>query len=84
MDKKVIVQFCNEKKGKVVDLEIPLDISANELITALNSGFKLGINLNDETKCHMVSENPIGLLMGEQTLEQLGINDGSRIIYKGR
>ena len=84
MKQKVIVQFLNEINGMQMDLEIPVDITANELIMALDYSFHLGIDFNNETECHMVSENPTVLLIGEQTIEEAGINDGSVIIYKGK
>ena len=82
MKEKVIISFAQPSKGLDVDIEVPLHISANELINALNTGFKLGIDTNDVTKCHLVCENPTALLIGDDTLKDLGLRDGSRVICK--
>ncbi len=81
MDEKVIVTLVLEKKKIEMDIEIPTDITVRDLITALNEVFKLGINLDDVTKCHLQMENPIALLRGNKTLLSSGIREGSVIYY---
>ena len=83
MEQKIIVVFKNEVSGASVDLEVPVDITANELIYGLNKGYALGINMNDSTHCFLRSENPIALIRGEDTLESLGLHNGSTIIFRG-
>ena len=39
MDKKVIVIFVNVKQNTSVDIEVPVDISARDLIRALNEAY---------------------------------------------
>ncbi len=41
MDNKAVVVFKIMKRKKEYDLEIPLDISANDLVAALNTAFDL-------------------------------------------
>ena len=41
-----IIIFNIVKRKYTVDLEIPLDITANELVIALNSAYELGILKN--------------------------------------
>ena len=38
-----IVIFCMHKRKMTVDLEIPLYITANDLVSALNEAYNLGI-----------------------------------------
>ena len=82
MDKDVIIVVFQIKKRNVsIDLEIPLNISANELVLALNDAFGLGINTSDIKNCYLKAENPIVLLKGNKTLAELGLRNGSTIIY---
>ena len=39
MNNKVIIQFINEGAKQNVELEIPINITANDLIIALNEAF---------------------------------------------
>ncbi|AOZ96909.1 MULTISPECIES: EsaB/YukD family protein [Butyrivibrio] len=83
MDEKVIVMLKKDENDPGVDIEIPLNISANELIYGLNMSFKLGINMDDPRECFLRASNPITLLKGEKTLEEHGIRNGTSI-YTGR
>lgn len=76
-----VVEFCMEKRREKVDLEIPLYISANELVNALNSAYKLGINTADSHHCYLKAERPIAFLQGERELKKFGIRDGSVIYF---
>lgn len=62
-----------------VDLEVPLDISANDLVNALNSAYHLNIDTTDIKNCYLKAENPIVLLKGNKTLSEFGIRNGSVI-----
>lgn len=61
------------------DLELPLDISANELVTALNSSYDLGMDVSDVKNCYLKSENPIALLKGNKPLYEFGVHNGTII-----
>lgn len=78
---KAIVIFNNKKNNMSIDLEIPLIISANELVEALNTAYELGIDVSDIKNCYLKSENPIALLKGNKTLAEYGIRNGSVIIF---
>ena len=82
MENKVIVIFINKQTRKGIDIEIPLNITANELIYGLNEAFHLGINIDDPEKCYLRMENPIGLLRGDTFLSECGIRNGSNIIWE--
>ena len=82
MDKdRAIVIFNITKRNFTVDLEIPLVISANELVAALNSAYELGIDTTDITNCYLKAENPIALLKGDKTLSEFGLRNGSVIYF---
>lgn len=82
MEEKAVVVFINQKRKKQVDLEIPLEITANDLVLALNEAYGLGIDTNDIFNCYLVAENPIAFLRGNKTLKEFGIRNGSYIIYR--
>lgn len=85
MDKeKAVVNFSIlRKNGKteVVDLEIPLCITANELVIALNTAYNLGINTEDTKNCYLKAENPIVLLRGSKLLSDYKIMNGTNIFF---
>lgn len=76
-----IVIFNITKRNFTADLEIPLDISANELVVALNTAYDLGIDIADIKNCYLKAENPISLLKGNKTLAEFGLRNGSVINY---
>lgn len=80
MDDKVIVIFINEKTHLGVDIEIPTNITGNELIYGLNEAFQLGISIDNPEKCFLRMENPIGIIRGDTTIREYGIRNGSKII----
>lgn len=77
MDKKLILSFTDREKKIEQDIEVPSDLTATELLTALNQGFRLGIDQEDLRNCYVKSENPIALLRGSRTLEEYGLRNGS-------
>ena len=79
MDEKVIVMLKKNESDPGIDIEIPVNISANELIYGLNQSFNLGINMDDPKDCYLRASNPITLLKGEKSLEEHGIRNGSSI-----
>lgn len=81
MKDSVIIIFNLQKENKTFDLEVPLDITANELVIALNSAFELNIDTSDVKNCYLKAENPITLLKGNKTLKEFGIRNGSVINY---
>lgn len=78
---KAVVIFNITKKNFSVDLEIPLFITANELVIALNSAYNLNIDVSDIKNCYLKAERPIALLRGNKTLSEYGIRNGSIINY---
>jgi len=80
-EEKVTVIFNIIKRKFTVDLEIPLDISANDLVNALNIGYDLKIDTSNIRNCYLKSENPIALLKGNKTLMEFGVRNGTVIYF---
>ncbi|MBQ8904268.1 MAG: hypothetical protein IJY73_08300 [Oscillospiraceae bacterium] len=73
--------FNRKKTQECFDIEVPLNITANELIYGLNVGLKLGLDLRDAENCYLCTENPIALLKGNKSLENFGLHDGTKIFF---
>lgn len=69
------------RQQKKYDLEIPLDITANELIVALNSAYQLGIDFNSGLRPYLKTENPIAFLQGDTLLKDYRLRNGTIINY---
>lgn len=78
---KAIIVFNIIKRNMSVDLEIPLDISANDLVVALNTAYALKIDTSDIKNCYLKTENPIALLRGNKVLSEYGIRNGTVINF---
>lgn len=76
-----IIIFNIIKRNFTVDLEVPLDISANDLANALNTAYDLGIDTSNMKNCYLKMENPISLLKGNKLLADFGMRNGSVINY---
>lgn len=74
------IVFEIKQRKQSINLEIPLRISANKLVQALNEAYDLRIDTSDIKKCYLKCENPIALLRGNKTMEEFGVRNGS-IIY---
>ena len=79
-EKAVIILHMHKRKEKV-DLEVPLNITANELVIALNEAYKLGIDTSNVRTCYLKAENPIVLLKGNRPLSEFGIRNGTVINF---
>ncbi|MBU3215893.1 EsaB/YukD family protein [Clostridium estertheticum] len=82
MDKIVVVIYIH-KSGKKFDVEIPLDITAKDLVVALNQAFNLGIDVSSITECYLKTENPIALLKGNTKLKDYKLRNGTVINITG-
>ena len=82
MEKETAIVIFNILSQDVsVDLEIPLYITANELVLALNTAYNLQIDTSDIKNCYLKMEQPIALLKGNKTLAEFGVRNGSIINY---
>jgi len=82
MNRETAIIILNiTKRDFTVDLEVPLDISANDLVNALNVAYKLDIDISNIKNCYLKAENPIALLKGNKTLAEFGLRNGSVINF---
>ena len=44
---RIIAVLYLHRENRKIDIDIPLDISANELIIGLNSAYDLGMDISD-------------------------------------
>ena len=79
MKKTELVILNSKQKGITKDIEVPLDITANDLLIALNSAYDLGIDVEDIRNCYLKMENPITLMHGNKTLRDYGMHNCSVI-----
>lgn len=81
MEERATVIFNMTKRKEKVDIDIPLNITAQELVYALNNTFELNIDVNDNANCYFQMENPIALLKGTKTLKKFHVRNGSVIYF---
>lgn len=81
VEDRAVIQFI-AGNGVRKDLDVPLDISAAELIKALDAALGLGIAPEKLGDAYFKAENPITLIKGEKTLKELGIYNGTLIRYE--
>lgn len=81
--RNTIIMIFNHKKNKQsYDIEVPLNITANELIYGLNKGLHLGLDLERVEECYLCTEAPITLLRGNVQLEEFGLRNGTTINFE--
>lgn len=81
---KAIINFNiirTDGRRQTVDLEIPLFITANELVIGLNKAYDLGIDTEDIKKCCLKAEYPIALLRGNKLLSEYHVMNGTKITF---
>ncbi|MCM1288718.1 MAG: EsaB/YukD family protein [Clostridium sp.] len=81
MKKKIVMMLKIHCKDESYDIEVDEDITAYELVIALNTAYKLGLNTNDITNCYLKTENPICLIKGDRTLKSYGLRNGTIINF---
>lgn len=81
-DSVIVILSIYRKNGDVEihDLEIPLSITAHELVVALNSAYCLGVDTDNIRKCYIKAENPIALLRGNKLLRDYRVMNGTKIV----
>lgn len=78
---RAIIILKIHKRKQVVDIQVPLNITANELVIGLNNAYDLGIDVAQIQNCYLKAENPIALLKGNRLLSEFGIRNGTIINY---
>ena len=77
-DKAIMIVKIFSRK-EVYDIEVPLDISANDFVIALNQAFQLGIDTNNILNCYLKTESPTALIRGNKLLRDYGLRNGTII-----
>lgn len=78
MDNKAIV-ILKAADGISKDLEIPLNITIADLLSALNNIYNLSLSKEQLQTAYLKAENPVALLCGDRLLSEYGIHDGTII-----
>lgn len=78
MDKGIVIVKI-DKSSIEYELEIPLNISVQDIYIALLKAFKITDNKN-LTGYYIKTENPTCFLKGNDILKDYGITSGSKII----
>ena len=82
MNKEVAnIVFYMTKRKQIKEIEVPLFITANDLVVALNEAYELKIDISDVKKCYLKAEKPIAFLKGNKPLGEFGIRNGSVIYF---
>lgn len=77
----VTVIFVAPKKNIRTDVEVPLSITANDFVIALNEGYQLDIDVSNIRNCVLKAERPIALLRGNKSLREFGVRNGTVVIF---
>ena len=80
-DNNVVIIFKIHRRNFSTDIEVPLNITANDLFHALSETYDLPVDSSNIFNCHLKAENPIALLKGSKTLAEYGIRTGSVIHF---
>lgn len=80
INEKITCSFIDKVNNRACDMEIPLDITCDDLVKAINESMKLNIEIPSKN-AYFRSENPIALIQGDRTLGELGLRVGSVIIF---
>lgn len=81
MEEKVVIIFERMRTHECFDIEVPLNITVNELLNGLNTGLQLGLNLEDVSQCYLSIENPIALMKGDHLLSDYNVHNGTKICF---
>ena len=81
VESTIVITVNLIKQGKLLDLEIPLDIFASELKEALFEEYLPELKA-DMHRCVLRAERPIALIRDNHTLRASGLRDGSIINIK--
>ncbi len=77
-----VVEFRNLNADFSEEIEIPLSITANDLLYALGMAYGLEVSGADLDNHYLYTDNPITFMRGNRTLKEYGLRNGSMIIYK--
>lgn len=79
MSEKAVMIVNVPSKGIREDLEIPLNISANDLILAFSGLYGFPVNPDNIFSYYLKADNPKALLRGEKMLSEYGLRTGTEL-----
>jgi uncharacterized ubiquitin-like protein YukD len=79
VDERAVIVLRVHSRQMEVDLDVPLNITATELLVGVNEAYQLGIDTNNSANCFLRTENPIALLRGSKELYEYGVHNGTII-----
>ena len=74
---KGITVIMHGDNGAVQDIYIPLDVTADALLVALNGAYRAG----KRSAVALRTENPLAYLCGNTRVEDVGLHDGTDIYF---
>ena len=82
-EKAIIIFSIFRKNGSLEthDIEVPLYITAIELVMGLNEAYHLGLDIENIRNCYLKAENPIALLRGNKLLSEYHVMNGTNIVF---
>lgn len=80
MKDKIVLVVIFLERNISEELEVPVDISADELILALNQIYELNLNPERVFSYYLKADNPKVLLQGQRKLKEFGVRNGT-ILY---
>lgn len=80
----ILVSFVDAVNDRSYDLQVPASLSARDLVVALAKAYNLPMNVDDPRQLYMRAENPIVFIEGDVALVDLGISDGTKIVFDPR
>jgi len=84
MKDRIVIVIIDRKLGLYDDLEVPVDLTANDLIMALQNMYSIEKKMDTPFDYYLKSNFPKALLKGEKTLAEYGLHDGSEIYLWNR
>lgn len=78
MKEKIIISV-NLPDNSKDDLEVPIFITANELVLTLGYIYALDMKHLKKQDYYLRADNPKALLRGNRTLEEYGLRDGTNV-----
>lgn len=76
---RILIEFYRDRSGPARELDVPADLSAQDLVRALNEVYRLGMDPANPREFFLQGEEPIALIRGKHTLKELGLHDASRV-----
>ena len=78
-DATAIIEFILPEGNVDDDLEVPLKITANDLILALNEIYHMDLETQNVSRYSLKMKYPLGIISGSKVLGKSGVRNGTVI-----